>query len=376
MTGRHVRTGGRGTALLTLGRLPVAVELARALHRIGWRVVVADPLGLHLCRFSNAVTRSVRVRAPATDPDGWLEDIAAVRARESVELVVPASEEVVHAARLPGRVRCPPHATVLALHDKWRFAAWALEAGLPVPETALAGEAAGLAARVDHVIKPRLSSSGAGVLPRRAGDPLPMSGDAHVVQQRLGPAELSTCTLASRGEAVASVAYRALLVSGSVAVRFESVAIPGEVRRTIETCCAAFAFDGALSFDFMADADGGWRVIECNPRATSGLHLFPRHVLDAWLDERAEGAFEVPAGVRRQELWSSLAELQGRALRGRVSRADWTGFVRTPDVTWAPRDPWPCLGMCVASAPLLWRALRRRRPITAVTVDDVGWYAA
>ena len=77
----------------------------------------------------------------------------------------------------------------------------------------------------------------------------------------------------------------------------------------------------------------------------------------------------------RQEFWTSLTELQGRALRGRVSRADWRALAAVRDVTWSRADPWPWLGMTLASAPLLWRAIRRRRPITEVTVEDVGWYA-
>ena len=385
----------RGTVLLTLGRLPVALELARSLRRLGWRTVVADPLRLHLCRFSNAVDRCARVRAPASDPDGFLDDLAELCERESARLVVPVSEEVPHVARLTDRagfdvpVLCPAPDAVLALHDKHRFASWLDAAGLPAPATARADEpgAAELAARVDHAIKPRLSASGAGVTFGRAGDPLPTRAATHLVQERLGPDALCTCTLASGGAPLATVAYRGTLLSGSVAVRFESVAVPDEVRRTIDACARAHAVSGAISFDFMADADGRWRAIECNPRATSGLHLMGPAALDRALGRCVDGALgrdgiepaaacvEVEPGRRRQELWTSLTELQGRALRGRIDRSDWRAFARTPDVTWSRADPWPCLGMPLASAPLLWRAVRRRRPITEVTVDDVGWYA-
>ena len=389
----------RGTVLLTLGRLPVALELARSLHRLGWRTVVADPLGLHLCRFSNAVDRCARVRAPAGDPDGFLDDLVDLCERESVGLVVPVSEEVPHVARLRVRegwrvpVLCPEPDAVLGLHDKHRFASWLAASGLPAPASARADEpgAAALAARVDHVIKPRLSASGAGVSFGRAGDPLPTRAATHLVQERLGPDALCTCTLASRGVPLATVAYRGTLLSGSVAVRFESVAVPDEVGATIDACARAHAVDGALSFDFMADDDGRWRAIECNPRATSGLHLMGSDLLDRTLGRCVDGALgrivpgpgagangtcvELEPGRRRQELWTSLTELQGRALRGRIDRDDWRAFARTPDVTWSRADPRPCLGMTLASAPLLWRAVRRRRPITEVTVDDVGWYA-
>ena len=43
------------TVLLTLGRLPKALELARALHDEGARVIVAEPFGAHVCKVSRAV---------------------------------------------------------------------------------------------------------------------------------------------------------------------------------------------------------------------------------------------------------------------------------------------------------------------------------
>ena len=403
-------TGRRGTALLTLGRLPVVLELARSLRRLGWRTVVADPLALHLARLSNAVDRSARVAAPARDAERWLDDLARLCAEEGADVVVPVSEEVAHLARIEARegfdvpVLCPAPDDVMALHDKWRFARWAREAGLAVPATercdAPAAEA--LAASVDHVVKPRLSSSGVGVRFGRAGDPLPVRDASHLVQARLGPDALSTCTLAAGGVPLVTAAYRARLLSGSVAVRFESVAVPDEVRRTIETAARERRVDGAVSFDFLADADGRWRAIECNPRATSGLHLMGGAALDAALARCLEGllgrdraagapsvasseapadvapgaALEIGPGRVRQEFWTSLTELQGRALRGRVERADWRALVATPDVTWSRADPWPWIGMTPASLPLLWRAIRRRRPITEVTVEDVGLHGA
>ena len=45
------------TVLLTLGRLPKALELARALRAAGARVLVAEPFAKHLTGTSRAVER-------------------------------------------------------------------------------------------------------------------------------------------------------------------------------------------------------------------------------------------------------------------------------------------------------------------------------
>jgi hypothetical protein len=56
----------RDTVLLTNGRLPKAMDIARALHRAGCRVGIADPFRMHLTKVSNCVDFGVRV--PVSGP--------------------------------------------------------------------------------------------------------------------------------------------------------------------------------------------------------------------------------------------------------------------------------------------------------------------
>ena len=110
-------------ALLTLGRMPKGLEVARGLAAAGCEVMVADPHRTHVARHSNAVSRSFRVTAPATSPDGFVEDLLRIVREERVDLVVPVSEESVHVARmvdhLPEGVRFfgAGFQTARALHD-------------------------------------------------------------------------------------------------------------------------------------------------------------------------------------------------------------------------------------------------------------------
>jgi hypothetical protein len=66
------------TVLLTLGRLPKALALARACRAAGCRVLVADPFRWHLCRPSRAVDRCYRVTAPNTSLSAYLDDLEAI----------------------------------------------------------------------------------------------------------------------------------------------------------------------------------------------------------------------------------------------------------------------------------------------------------
>ena len=155
------------TVLLTLGRLPVALDIARSFDALGWRVVVAEPTWMHLARMSNAVQRCYRVTRPTRDAARYLGDLARIIDEEDVSLVVPVSEESMHVAGLHElvdervKIFCAPQAGMLALHDKYRFVQRAHELGLRVPQTFLADDpAAKQMLGGAFVSKPRYSCSG------------------------------------------------------------------------------------------------------------------------------------------------------------------------------------------------------------------------
>jgi len=381
------------SALLTLGRLPVALEIARALHAHGWRVVVAEPLAWHLCRLSRAVACCRVVTAPTTDAGRYAEELLAIVREERISLVVPVLEETLYVAALHGRLpagvtlACPRPEALRELHDKWRFAALARELGLTVPDTALADSEAGarIAGEGPHVIKPRLSCAGIGVTLTDRGAALPaaLRRDAYVVQRRLPGAPCCAFAFARAGGVRTLVVYRSLLEAGSVSVTFERIPTPDDVAGFVATLVEARGASGMLAFDFIADANGRYHAIECNPRATSGLHLLaPRTIVAGLLPETlsdGEGSLRdidsgvAPVGTRRQEFWSALGELEWRTLRGRCRREEWRRLFTTRDVDWSAVDRKPFLLMTLVNAPLLWRAIRARRPITEVAVEDMVW---
>src|SRR4051794_10433440 len=127
------------SVLLTLGRLPKGLDVARSFARAGWRVVVAEPFAWHLSRVSAAVAKSWQVTAPNTDRRRYLDDIARIVAAEGVELIVPISEEAMHVAGLkhalpPGvRFYGMDQPVLLAAHDKLSFARQAASYDLAVP---------------------------------------------------------------------------------------------------------------------------------------------------------------------------------------------------------------------------------------------------
>ncbi len=373
------------TILMTLGRLPKALDLARGLAALGHRVVVAEPFARHLTGISRSVARQVRVTAPAEDPARYRAELAALAAEEGADLVLPVSEETMHVGHLTGalpprtRLGTMPPDSLLALHDKARFIEVAREAGVAVPETAPLGsaEAVALARRDDHVVKPVLSCSGRGVRFRAAGEPLPAEDHAAIVQRRIPGEVHSSFSLVHRGRLLATVVYRATLLSGTVAVVFERVTDQPAIEAWIARMAAHTGWSGFLSFDFVVDPEGLPWGIECNPRATSGLHFLDAASLAAAvLDPEGAPPPRFRPETRLQQFYAVLTEAQN-AMLGRDFaryRRCMGLLLRTRDVTWAARDPLPFLTMIWTAWPIIAESRRRGVPLGEVATLDVGWY--
>ncbi|MEO1204145.1 MAG: ATP-grasp domain-containing protein, partial [Pseudomonadota bacterium] len=249
--------------LLTLGRLPVALDLARGFDAAGWRVIVAEPFGMHLCRMSRSVHSSVTVPAPVHDPRRYRDALLDVVDRYEVDLIVPVSEETVFVAALGSeldgstRLFSAAEAEVHRLHDKFDFIRFAASLDLPVPATWRAGddESLDMTRRQAFVVKPRNACSGVDIRYYGAGE-LPTDVEDCVVQERLDGRLLSSFTIASAGKVMITSIYEAVVLDGSVGVCFERVDDASAVDDWINAFVTANGHTGFISFDFIVDGAG------------------------------------------------------------------------------------------------------------------------
>jgi predicted ATP-grasp superfamily ATP-dependent carboligase len=371
------------TVLLTLGRLPKALDLARGFARRGHRVIVAEPFRRHVTGASRHVARSYQVTAPAVSPDDYLRDLLAVVQRERVGLIVPVSEEILHASRLapllPPEVRmlAMPHDVLLELHDKRRFTEVCARLGVDAPQTAPSDDARAIdiAARGPYVVKPVFSCSGRGVRFQSRGAAIPADGGRAIVQAFVAGAVMSTFSFADRGRPIVTVVYRGAVMSGTVAVCFERVVSQPAIESWVSRFVERSGFSGFISFDFVVDADGRAWGIECNPRATSGLHFVRSDELARSILDPAAASPRLRGELLLQQLYPCLTETQRTMLHDRQHfganlRALWSAR----DVTWDWSDPWPFVGMPLTSLPIIRESIRRGCTFGEVATLDVGWY--
>lgn len=371
--------------LLTTGRMPKGLELARALAGSGHRVVVADPFRWHIAKVSNAVMRAYRVRAPRDDAPGFLVDVLDVVARERIDLVVPVSEEAMHVVELEGRLPrhtrlfAAPRDLVHALHDKLRFNRLAAGLGLPVPSTeALDTPAAeALVAAGAVVVKPVWSCGGSGVhFVDRGGSlgsvPATRPG---LVQARVDGRHLSTCSVAWRGRVLGTAVYEGTVFSGTVAVAFQRVDRATAIEEWIEVLVRGTGYSGFISFDFIVAEDGVPMAIECNPRITSGVHLLdPRGLAAAVTNPESAGPVRPRAHGLWQHFYTSLMETERALLTGKPFRAQLAQLRRARDVVWDAHDPLPFLLRIPVSHQVLRMSMFGGMSMGEAATRDIGWF--
>ncbi len=369
------------SVLLTLGRLPKGLDIARSFHRAGWRVLIADPARDHLARSSNHVAQVFRVPPPATEHVVYLDALRHLIKYEAIDLVVPVSEEIMYVSLLgedpllQERLFSMRADLIHRTHDKGAFITLCKSLALSVPETARSDteDAIKISQSGPFIIKPIHSCAGDRVSLHEKGAIFNADPD-RLVQRRIIGAEVSTCSLARNGKTQATSIYRGTLMGGTVAVGFERIENE-TVQRWVDHFIQATNWTGFISFDFIIDAEGTPYAIECNPRTTSGLHFFETDDLArAILDDTHEVRFRPER--RMMQFWSCMEELQKGFGNAQKTRAALDHLIACRDVTWAWRDPLPLLTMPWTARDIIKAAHRDAVPFGIAATRDLVWTGA
>jgi hypothetical protein len=134
------------------------------------------------------------------------------------------------------------------------------------------------------------------------------------------------------------------------------------------------AFTGQISFDWIQDEDDSVTVLECNPRATSGLHLFAADdAIPAALTGEAD-ACVAPTGSRPSMIGSvMLSAGLGSAIRQSTLRQWWRDYRRADDVIKGPGDHRPQAGAMLDLFSYVRLALAQRCNLRQAATRDIEW---
>jgi hypothetical protein len=373
--------------LILGGRAPVALDHARRFAHQGWGVFVADSIPCQISGASRAVQAVLRIASPRHAPARFVADLQRIVSTHAIDTIVPTCEEVFFVSRY--RDRLPANVRVLSddfdklreVHSKWRFLTMAVDCEAHVPAAALVtslGEAREWAGTQGIVLKPEFSRFGVHVRLYPNGIP----GDARplaplgnwVVQEYADGQEFCSYSVADKGRLLAHSLYRpGWRMSISSSFYFE-VAHNDAIRTFVERFARKLAFTGQLSFDWVVRTDGRASVLECNPRATSGCHLFSPDdalpsALDGTLAHCVEPSSQAPRMIGAVMMTAGLWQGIRRRELARWAR-DYRAAV---DVIGTAADRGPTFGAISDFVSYARLALAQRRTLREAATHDIEW---
>ncbi|MEB3197567.1 MAG: ATP-grasp domain-containing protein [Candidatus Sericytochromatia bacterium] len=379
------------TILLTGARAPATLELARHFATAGHRVLSADSVAVNPCRRSRSVAKNFVLPAPVKDFEGFTTAIADICQRESVAWVIPTCEEIFWVSRAKSRLErasqvLAPHLPVLTmLHSKWAFIEQLRELQIRVPSTWLLrspDDLEALRGAVNRpnrlVFKPVYSRFASRVLFWQDGQAWPdLNLEAQipwVAQAWVTGQGVCTYGVAHAGKLLAHAAYPVRFTAGvGACISFE--ALPDErVLHWVEQVVAALCLTGQFAFDLIIDADGQIFPLECNPRATSGVHLFDHDgALASALMGEAKALVTPPEGAAAMlGLAMGVYGLPAALKHGQM--ADWGALVlRARDAVWRRDDPWPMVDLALTFREFGSMAQQRKITIAQAMTCDIEW---
>jgi predicted ATP-grasp superfamily ATP-dependent carboligase len=373
--------------ILILGaRAPACLQWARVFKATGAQVFAADTLAFPLVRFSQAIDQFFQLPSASMDTRAWLDALLKIITQQSIDVLLPTCEEVFYVSHcLPQltqlcRVPVVDFELIHRLHHKGMFAELAENFALRSPETHLLNDADGLAAFASQshgwVFKPAYSRFAVNTLIRPSSAQLlkvqPSKAQPWVAQRFINGQEFCSYSVLVDGQLTAHACYQPRYRVGQGAGIYMQPVVENAIHDFVREFGHATKFTGQVGFDFMKDASGQCHVLECNPRATSGVHFLadvPEQLVHALLGTDSFSDLAPSTNPRMV----GLAMLLFAAPKNLFSKLFWQDFQRAQDVIIQSTDYKPFLSQPLSLIELAWIAIKNQQAILDATTDGIAW---
>lgn len=269
--------------ILILGaRSPVALEYARAFHKHAHKIYFADCQHFPIGRWSNYATY-IRVASPSNNFLQFKIDIKRLIDKYRLTDIIPTYEETFHLAQFKNELSCNVWTSDINLLDQLHNKARLLQLSkgfFHLPDTKEVIDAEVFENAEKLVFKEKYSRFSSGLLIK------PSSSQARklltqpakwIAQEFIEGKEFCVFSIWDNGRMKAISFYHPLLRAGKGAgIYFQPVNLPLLEEKVLKFG-QSLRFHGQLSFDFILRGENFY-IIECNPRATSGLHLLTQDI--------------------------------------------------------------------------------------------------
>ncbi|HBI02572.1 MAG TPA: hypothetical protein DDY49_00900, partial [Paenibacillaceae bacterium] len=281
------------------------------------------------------------------------------------------------------QVFCKDIHTLWKLHNKWEFYKLVKNYGYaPPPTTCVTShkELKDFLARKEEkvVIKPVYSRFGSQVYFYEKGDHVPHLSISKerpwIVQDFVQGTQYCSYSVSSHGKLLAHSLYSTKYTAGPGATVFFQHIENVEIQKFVSRIVKQENFTGQIAFDFFIDAQGRVYPIECNPRSTSGIHLFDGNKEFALSFIKENNKMITPAKDQAYMLGIPMllyGVKSGTAIKHLPSF--FKDFKGAKDVIFSKKDMKPFFYQIPVFFNILRKAMKYKIDLTAVTTMDIEW---
>lgn len=326
------------TILITGARSFAALDLSRSLAAAGMRVICADSLEKSVSRYSGKVSRFYQTASPAFQFETFVSDLQKIIAEEKIDFVIPTCEEIFYVAKAKERLNTivfsEDFEKLEILHNKWKFYQLLCKLGFSTPETHLWDGQSSY--RGKWILKPIYSRFAAkiqvveGIWPNGENNP----SNPLIAQEYIEGEKLCSYSICHEGRLSAHGVYSILHSMGmGSSICCQSIIAP-DVDDFVRKFVAEIKFTGQIAFDFIRKDK--LYCLECNPRATSGVHLFEKNtkLADAFFN-KGEVLYPKDQTIFHEHLFMLWFGLKQKEI---FSRKFWRHFFMGKNPLWMKGD--------------------------------------
>lgn len=377
--------------LLTGGRAPATLDLARKFKKSGHEVYVAESISYHLCRYSNAIKKCFTVPSPAKEKTAYINALVSLIQKYQIDLIIPTCEEVFYISSEMEKLNSLTKVftdkidILHQLHNKFSFNEMIEGTGISVPKTVLISsldEYKSLVAKgqitYPHVLKPaysRFASQTKFVFTPGVID-IDISTQRPWVAQTYIQGELvCTYSICYEGKILANIFYSNHYSAGEKGAGISFKVIEdNKLLQWVAEFVKNINYTGQIAFDVILASDNTLWPIECNPRATSGIHLFSdaQDISDAFL---CNNVISNTLKSKTHPMLSLAMLIYGLpGIRSLSSFLKWANcFFAGKDVIFRWSDPLPFMAQFFSVLNFFKISRRQNISIIEATTHDIEW---